>query len=175
GISVGGGATWLTDSNKVLLWPGIGFDYDGAVIAWNLSLKYDGFYGEYYPAVDFGFTYKRPSDSARTPATTVSQPDTTRKDVASNQENGGTKPGGKTDSKVTKPNPPPKDGASASAGTGPKASSEEIEILYLKGVEAYRWEDFATAIYYWEQVLALDPNHEKAKRGIERAKKYLNK
>ncbi len=178
GFSLSGGAVWLTDSNKVLLWPGLGLDYDGKKIAWNLSIRYDRLYGEYYPLVDFGLTFKRPyvkADTAKTPAVVVAPPDTTHKDVASSQDNNGTKPTGKTDPKVTKPNPPPKDGASASAGTGPKASAEDIEIFYLKGVESYRWEDFATAIYYWEKVLELDPSHEKAKRGIERAKKYLGK
>ena len=178
GLSLSGGGTWLTDSNRVLLWPGLGLDYDGKRIAWNLSVRYDRLYGEYYPMVDFGFTFKRPyvkADTAKTPVVATAPPDTTHKDVVSNPDNGGTKPTGKTDPKVTKPNPPPKDGTSASAGTGPKASAEDIEILYLKGVEAYRWEDFATAIYYWEKVLELDPNHEKAKRGIERAKKYLGK
>ncbi|MEO0248762.1 MAG: hypothetical protein ABIN58_04335 [candidate division WOR-3 bacterium] len=178
GFSLGGGATWLTDSNKVLLWPGLGLDYDGRKMAWNLSLRYDGLYGEYHPIIDFGFTYKRPyikTDTAQAPAVAVSLPDTAGKGLVSNEENNGTKPTGKTDPKITKPNSPPKDGTSGSAATGPKATAEDIEILYLKGVEAYRWEDFATAIYYWEQVLALDPNHEKAKRGIERAKKYLGK
>ncbi len=178
GFSLSGGAVWLTDSNKVLLCPGLGLDYDGGKVAWNLSLRYDRLYGEYDPRVDFGFTYERPytkTDTAQVPAAAASLPDTAGKGLVSNQDNNGTKPTSKTDPKITKPNPPPKDGASGSAATGPKASAEDIEILYLKGVEAYRWEDFATAIYYWEQVLALDPNHEKAKRGIERAKKYLGK
>lgn len=173
-LSLSGGGTWLTDSNKVLLWPGLGLDYDGTKLAWNLSVRYDKFYGEYHPLVDFGFTFKRPysqADTTQTPAVATAPSDTIHKDVVSNPGNGGSKPTGKTNPKLTKP----KEGTSTSAGTGPKANAEEIEILYLKGVEAYRWEDFATAIFYWEKVLELDPNHEKAKRGIERAKKYLGK
>jgi len=172
GFSLSGGAIWLTDSNKVLVWPGLGLDYDGEKIAWNLSFRYDRIYGEYSPQIGFGLSLKRPytkADTAQTPGSVVtSQPDTAKKEISSNTGNGGTKPTGKI-----KPATPSKEGASASSGSSPKASAEEIEILYLKGVEAYRWEDFATAIYYWEKVLELDPNHEKAKRGIERAKKYL--
>jgi len=172
GLSLSGGAIWLTDSNKIFLCPGLGLDCDGEKVAWNLSIRYDRSYGEYSPRIDFGFSLKRPyakADTAATPTAVVAQQDTAKKDVASNPDNSGAKPAGKTDTKVTKP----KEGTSASSGSGPKASAEEIEILYLKGVEAYRWEDFATAIYYWEKVLELDPNHEKAKRGIERARKYL--
>lgn len=173
GLSLSGGGVWLTDSNKILVWPGLGLDYNGERISWNLSVRYREFYGEYQPLVDFGLTLKRHYAGADTQVVAAAPPpDTVKKDVVSNPGNNGTKPTGKTDTKITKPTPP-KDGASS--GTGPKASAEEIEILYLKGVEAYRWEDFATAIYYWEKVLEFDPGHEKAKRGIERAKKYLSK
>ncbi|MEO0180527.1 MAG: tetratricopeptide repeat protein [candidate division WOR-3 bacterium] len=173
GFSLSGGGMWLTDSNKILVWPGFGLDHNSNGAAWNLSARYAEFYGQYRLLVDFGIAFKREYMKRDTgaPAVFIPPPDTASKEVASAPSNGGTKPSGKTDTKTTKP----KDGGSASSGTGPKASPEEIEVLYLKGVEAYRWEDFATAIYYWERVLELDPNHEKAKRGIERAKKYLSK
>ncbi len=54
-----------------------------------------------------------------------------------------------------------------------KASPEEIEQLYLKGVQAYVRGDYQAAIAYWEEVLRLDPKHEKAKLNIKKARKKL--
>ncbi len=54
-----------------------------------------------------------------------------------------------------------------------KPSPKEIEELYLKGVQAYVKGNYEEAIQYWEEVLKLDPNHEKAKLNIRRAKKKL--
>lgn len=41
-----------------------------------------------------------------------------------------------------------------------------VEDLYLKGFMAYSSGDFATAQQCWEKVLAADPNHEGATRGM---------
>ena len=64
--------------------------------------------------------------------------------------------------------------ASASKPKAKKeVSKEEIEKLYLKGVEAYVRGDYEAAIAYWEEVLKLDPHHEKARLNIKKAKKKL--
>ncbi|MEO0191220.1 MAG: PorV/PorQ family protein [candidate division WOR-3 bacterium] len=49
-----------------------------------------------------------------------------------------------------------------------------VEELYLKGVDAYVREDYKGAIYYWEKVLELDPNHAKAKANLAKAKKKIS-
>ncbi|MGC8894206.1 MAG: tetratricopeptide repeat protein [candidate division WOR-3 bacterium] len=48
-----------------------------------------------------------------------------------------------------------------------------VEELYLKGVDAYVKEDYIGAVYYWEKVLELDPNHAKAKANLAKAKKKI--
>lgn len=48
-----------------------------------------------------------------------------------------------------------------------------VEELYLKGVDAYVKEDYKGAVYYWEKVLELDPNHAKAKANLEKARKKI--
>lgn len=49
--------------------------------------------------------------------------------------------------------------------------SDQLEDLYLKGFMAYSAKDFGSAKKYWEQVLVLDPDHEKAKKGLMDLKK----
>ncbi len=53
--------------------------------------------------------------------------------------------------------------------------SGKVRELYLKGVEAYASEDYRTALFYWKEVLKIDPNHEDAKRGAEKAEKMLGR
>lgn len=48
-----------------------------------------------------------------------------------------------------------------------------VEELYLRGVEAYVKEDYKAAIYYWEKVLELDPDHAKAKTNLAKARKRV--
>ncbi|MGC8893368.1 MAG: carboxypeptidase regulatory-like domain-containing protein [candidate division WOR-3 bacterium] len=60
-----------------------------------------------------------------------------------------------------------------SASTKPSISEDEINALYLKGVEAYVKEDYETAVYYWTKVLEVDPNHSKAKKNMARAKQKM--
>ena len=54
-------------------------------------------------------------------------------------------------------------------------TARKVRELYLKGVEAYAGEDYRTALFYWKEVLKLDPNHEEAKRGVEKAEKLLGR
>lgn len=44
--------------------------------------------------------------------------------------------------------------------------SEQVEDLYLKGFMAFNQKDYKAAKAFWEQVLAADPNHAKAKQGL---------
>jgi len=44
--------------------------------------------------------------------------------------------------------------------------SDNVEDLYLKGFMAYSSKDHGAAKAYWEKVLSIDPNHEKAKQGL---------
>ena len=60
-----------------------------------------------------------------------------------------------------------------STSTKPKVSEDELNALYLKGVEAYVKEDYETAVYYWTKVLEIDPNHSKAKKNLARAKQKM--
>ncbi len=53
--------------------------------------------------------------------------------------------------------------------------SGRVRELYLKGVEAYASEDYRTALFYWKEVLKIDPNHQDAKRGAEKAEKMLGR
>jgi len=56
-----------------------------------------------------------------------------------------------------------------------RGSSGRVRDLYLKGVESYANEDYRTALFYWREVLKLDPNHEDAKRGVEKAERMLGR
>ncbi|MGB9590565.1 MAG: hypothetical protein ACPL68_06725, partial [Candidatus Hydrothermia bacterium] len=53
--------------------------------------------------------------------------------------------------------------------------SRKVRELYLKGVEAYANEDYRTALFYWKEVLKIDPKHEDAKKGAEKAEKMLGR
>ncbi|MDJ0839416.1 MAG: tetratricopeptide repeat protein [Acidobacteriota bacterium] len=44
--------------------------------------------------------------------------------------------------------------------------STNVEDLYLKGFMAFSAKNYESAKAYWEQVLAVDPSHEKAKKGL---------
>ncbi len=55
------------------------------------------------------------------------------------------------------------------------ASKGEIADLYFKGIAAYTNDDFETAILYWEKVLQFDPEHDNARRNIERARAKLSR
>jgi len=48
-----------------------------------------------------------------------------------------------------------------------------VEELYLKGVDAYVKEDYNGAVYYWERVLEIDPDHAKAKANLAKARKKI--
>lgn len=61
----------------------------------------------------------------------------------------------------------------ARSASKPKFSEDELNALYLKGVEAYVKEDYETAVYYWTKVLEMDPNHSKAKKNLARAKQKM--
>ncbi|MEM4707846.1 MAG: tetratricopeptide repeat protein [Candidatus Anstonellales archaeon] len=61
-------------------------------------------------------------------------------------------------------------GAKNKAGEKKEPTSEE---LYLRGVDAYKNGDYKTAIEYFKQALKLDPNNEKAKKGLERSEAKL--
>ena len=72
-------------------------------------------------------------------------------------------------SKNRKPKPKPKPEPESKS----EVDQKTIKTLYLKGLDAYTKQDYKTAIYYWNKVLELDPDNEKAKQGIKRAKQYL--
>ena len=59
--------------------------------------------------------------------------------------------------------------------SGKPATKEEIADLYFKGIAAYTNDDFETAMFYWEKVLQFNPEHENAKRNIERARAKLSR
>jgi tetratricopeptide (TPR) repeat protein len=63
--------------------------------------------------------------------------------------------------------------SAARSASKPKFSEDELNALYLKGVEAYVKEDYETAVYYWTKVLEMDPNHSKAKKNLARAKQKM--
>jgi len=44
--------------------------------------------------------------------------------------------------------------------------SNKPEDLYVKGFMAFSKKDYASAKNLWEQVLSIDPNHEKARKGL---------
>ena len=54
-------------------------------------------------------------------------------------------------------------------------SKDRITDLYLKGIAAYTRDDFATALFYWERLLEIDPKHENARRNARRARAKLSR
>ncbi|TES89806.1 MAG: PorV/PorQ family protein [Candidatus Cloacimonadota bacterium] len=50
---------------------------------------------------------------------------------------------------------------------------EDADKWYLKGIDAYTKNQFKLAISYWNRCLSIEPEYEKAKKNIERAKKKL--
>jgi len=54
-----------------------------------------------------------------------------------------------------------------------EALGEDINELYIKGINAYTQENFQLAIFYWKRVLEIDTEHANAKRNIGRAEEKL--
>ena len=54
-----------------------------------------------------------------------------------------------------------------------KANRRSTAALFEEGINAYKQEDWKTAISKWNQVLEQDPNNKKAKDYIQRAKTKL--
>lgn len=52
-------------------------------------------------------------------------------------------------------------------------SVEDIEDLYLKGIESYTNNDYRMAVKFWEKCLEIKPDYEKAVKNIEKAKKKI--
>lgn len=48
-------------------------------------------------------------------------------------------------------------------------TQEEVTDLYLKGIGAYTSDNLETAVFYWQKVLELDPDHENARKNLDRA------
>ncbi len=57
----------------------------------------------------------------------------------------------------------------------PKADPRVVENLYLKGLEAYQKGNYAEALFFFQEVLKLDPKNEKALKAVERIRKILEK
>jgi tetratricopeptide (TPR) repeat protein len=55
----------------------------------------------------------------------------------------------------------------------PKADPRVVENLYLKGLEAYQKGNYAEALFFFQEVLKLDPKNEKALKAVERIRKIL--
>ena len=53
--------------------------------------------------------------------------------------------------------------------------AKQAEMHYRRGVKLFLDEDLENAIVEWEETLVLDPDHQKAKRDIEDARKLLKK
>jgi len=53
--------------------------------------------------------------------------------------------------------------------------AKQTEIHYRRGVKFFLNEDLENAIAEWEETLVLDPDHQKAKRDIEDARKLLER
>ncbi len=54
-----------------------------------------------------------------------------------------------------------------------KSSKKDVTDLYMRGVLAYTSGDYKLAIYYWKEVLKINPQHANAKKNIERAREKL--
>ncbi len=52
-------------------------------------------------------------------------------------------------------------------------SLEDLDKLYLKGIEAYTNNDYRIAVKYWEKCLEINPKYSKAIKNIEKAKKKI--
>ena len=50
-------------------------------------------------------------------------------------------------------------------------SIEDIEELYLKGIEAYTNDEFRLAVKYWQKCLDIKPDYSKAQKNIAKAQK----
>jgi tetratricopeptide (TPR) repeat protein len=57
---------------------------------------------------------------------------------------------------------------------GRKALEDRVEKLYLAGVEEYAAGDYAKAIEYWRQVLAMDPKYIPARESIDTAQQTID-
>jgi len=55
----------------------------------------------------------------------------------------------------------------------PKADPRVVENLYLRGLEAYQKGNYAQALFFFQEVLKLDPKNEKALKAVERIRKIL--
>ncbi len=149
---------WDAEDGRAVVWPGLGVSYEER---WSLGLSYETQNGDWVVRLRTGFGFSAPPKVAvRTVVETVY----VEREVAQVEER---KPKRHRRRAIRKP------AQQSEAQEKPKASPEEIEALYLKGVEAYRWGEYKLAIQYWQEVLKLDPNNEKAKKGIARARKYL--
>lgn len=56
-----------------------------------------------------------------------------------------------------------------------KVERKDETDLYFKGIQAYTQGDYETAIFYWEKVLAINPENRNAKKNIERARRRLER
>ena len=54
------------------------------------------------------------------------------------------------------------------------AGSETEESLYMEGLNAYIKREFKSAVEKWRMVLEINPYHEKARDGMERAYEKYN-
>jgi tetratricopeptide (TPR) repeat protein len=52
-------------------------------------------------------------------------------------------------------------------------SGKDVNDLYMKGVAAYTQEKYQLAIFYWERVMEIDPDHANAARNIQRAEEKV--
>ncbi|MFZ8825842.1 MAG: tetratricopeptide repeat protein [Candidatus Caldipriscus sp.] len=55
----------------------------------------------------------------------------------------------------------------------PRADPRVVENLYLKGLEAYQKGNYTEALFFFQEVLKLDPRNEKALKAVERIRKIL--
>ncbi|MBI3756165.1 MAG: tetratricopeptide repeat protein [Deltaproteobacteria bacterium] len=54
-----------------------------------------------------------------------------------------------------------------------KALEKEVQRLYLKGIDLYTKGSYADAITLWEDILKIEPRHEKALLNIQKAKRMI--
>lgn len=54
-----------------------------------------------------------------------------------------------------------------------KAVEKEVQRLYLKGIDLYTKGSYADAITLWEDILKIEPRHEKAILNIQKAKRMI--
>ncbi|MBD3285217.1 hypothetical protein GF359_02345 [candidate division WOR-3 bacterium] len=52
--------------------------------------------------------------------------------------------------------------------------TQDVQKLYLLGVESYTENNYELAISYWQRVLSIDPNHANARKNLNRAQSKLN-